>query len=571
MHGFDVTVVTGYPISGDGAAPPAREVRNGVTIVRASGTTFSPRRFVGRATNYVTYFLSALWAALWMPRPDVAVALTDPPIIGLAALASRPRCGFVFYCQDIFPEVAGLLEDFKSPLVNSFLEHLNRFLVSRARRIIALGDAMADRLVNGKGAEPSKISVIHNWADTEAIVPSDKRNVFSEAHGLADRFVVLHAGNIGLSQNLDAVIDAADRLRDRRDIVFLFIGDGNRRETLASQAASRSLEQVRFLPYQPRDQLRWTYATRRRVPRLAQARPRRLHRAQQALSDSGRGPPVRRRGRSIDRSGGDRRAASVRRRRVTRRPQGSCRLDGGACGRPGHARQARVERAECRGALRARSPGGGSRVGRGRPRLRMLKRAFDIVVSGTGLLVSSPIWVLVAVAIKVEDGGPILFAQERVGLGGRVFRAYKFRSMVPDAERHTGAVQATANDPRVTRVGRVLRSTALDELPQLWNILKGDMSIVGPRPLRPGEADTTADGRHLPLASIPGYERRHRIRPGLTGIAQVYAPRDMPRTGKFKYDLLYQRRAGFCLDLRLILRSFWITARGAWEHPPEKR
>lgn len=195
----------------------------------------------------------------------------------------------------------------------------------------------------------------------------------------------------------------------------------------------------------------------------------------------------------------------------------------------------------------------------------MLKRAFDLIVSGAGLLVFSPVSAIIALAIKVDDGGPVLFAQERVGRHGQVFLAYKFRSMVVDAEAHTGAVQATANDPRVTRVGRGLRATAFDELPQLWNIFRGDMSVVGPRPLRPGEADTTADGRHLPLSAIPGYEARHRVRPGLTGLAQVHAARDLPRTGKFRYDLLYQRRASFCLDLTLILQSFWITVRGRWE------
>lgn len=194
-----------------------------------------------------------------------------------------------------------------------------------------------------------------------------------------------------------------------------------------------------------------------------------------------------------------------------------------------------------------------------------MKRLFDIIVAGAGLIVLSPVSALIAIAIKLDDGGPVLFTQDRVGLGGRVFPAFKFRSMVVDAERESGAVQATANDPRVTRVGRRLRATAFDELPQLWNILRGDMSVVGPRPLRPGEADTTADGRLLPLAAIPGYEARHRVRPGLTGLAQVYAPRDLPRTGKFRYDMLYQRRAGLCLDLRLILLSFWITARGRWE------
>jgi len=199
-----------------------------------------------------------------------------------------------------------------------------------------------------------------------------------------------------------------------------------------------------------------------------------------------------------------------------------------------------------------------------------MKRLFDVVVSGAGLIVFLPVSLLIALGIKLEDGGPVFFTQERVGRGCRTFRAYKFRSMIIDAERATGAVQATVNDPRVTRMGRILRATAFDELPQLWNIFRGDMSVVGPRPLRPGEADTTADGRHLPLADIPGYEQRHRVRPGLTGLAQVHAARDLPRTGKFRYDLLYQRRASFCLDLKLIAQSFWITARGRWEQRGRK-
>ena len=199
-----------------------------------------------------------------------------------------------------------------------------------------------------------------------------------------------------------------------------------------------------------------------------------------------------------------------------------------------------------------------------------MKRAFDIVVSGAGLIVFAPVSLLIAIAIKLEDGGPIFFSQERVGLDCAVFEAYKFRSMVVDAERLTGPVQATKDDPRITAVGRVLRATAFDELQQLWNIFRGDMSVVGPRPLRPGEADTTAAGIQLPLSSIAGYEQRHRVRPGLTGIAQVHAPRDLPRTGKFRYDLLYQRKANFCLDLTLIAQSFWITARGRWEHRGRK-
>lgn len=194
----------------------------------------------------------------------------------------------------------------------------------------------------------------------------------------------------------------------------------------------------------------------------------------------------------------------------------------------------------------------------------MIKRTFDVLLSSVGLIITSPLWVLIPVLIRLEDGGPVFFSQPRVGRHGRVFRAFKFRSMVPNAERETGPVQAVKDDPRVTGIGRVLRATAMDELPQLLNILGGDMSFVGPRPLRPGELDSTA-ADVLELSAIPGYQERHRIRPGLTGLAQVLAPRDAPRTQKFEYDLVYLQRAGLWLDMQLIARSVWITLHGRWE------
>jgi lipopolysaccharide/colanic/teichoic acid biosynthesis glycosyltransferase len=203
-------------------------------------------------------------------------------------------------------------------------------------------------------------------------------------------------------------------------------------------------------------------------------------------------------------------------------------------------------------------------------RVPFAKRLLDIALSGTGLAASAPLWLVLAAAVKLEDGGPVFYGQERVGEGGRVFRAWKFRSMIPDAEKHVGAVQATENDPRVTRVGRIMRATAMDELPQLWNILVGDMSFVGPRALRPGEIETGSAGQHVRLEDVPGYADRHRVRPGLTGIAQIFAPRDIARRHKFRYDRLYIRRQSFVLDLRLIALSFWITFRGRWEARSEK-
>ncbi len=195
------------------------------------------------------------------------------------------------------------------------------------------------------------------------------------------------------------------------------------------------------------------------------------------------------------------------------------------------------------------------------------KRALDVVLSGIGLIVSAPLWALIAAAIKLDDGGPVFYGQERVGQAGWRFRSWKFRSMVPGAEQRR---QAAAGDARVTRVGRLLRATALDELPQLWNIFVGEMSFVGPRALLPEEIEVHGTGESVPLEAIPGSEMRHRVRPGLTGVAQVFAPRDVPRRHKFRYDLLYIRRQSFLLDLRLITLSFWITFRGAWERRERK-
>jgi lipopolysaccharide/colanic/teichoic acid biosynthesis glycosyltransferase len=193
-----------------------------------------------------------------------------------------------------------------------------------------------------------------------------------------------------------------------------------------------------------------------------------------------------------------------------------------------------------------------------------MKRAFDATLALSGLVMSAPLWLACAALIRLEDGGPVFYSQERVGRNGRRFRALKFRSMRPDAELGTGPLQAREADVRVTRVGRIMRATAMDELPQLWNILRGDMSFVGPRALRPGEIERDGDAL-VALEAVPGYGARIAVRPGLTGIAQVYAPRDISRRYKFKYDALYVRQQSFWLDMRLIVLSFWISFRGTWE------
>ena len=194
----------------------------------------------------------------------------------------------------------------------------------------------------------------------------------------------------------------------------------------------------------------------------------------------------------------------------------------------------------------------------------LLKRPFDILVAAVGLLIASPLWVIFSIAIKLEDRGSIYFTQDRWGKDKGRFKVYKFRTMVPNAVEKFGNVQAQENDPRVTRMGRFLRATSLDEMPQLLNIAKGDMSWVGPRALPIDEVQTQEEGE-LPDEAIPGFEARSKLRPGLTGITQIFAPRDIPRQQKYGYDAIYATSQTLWLDIRLIFLSLWITVRARWE------
>ncbi len=193
------------------------------------------------------------------------------------------------------------------------------------------------------------------------------------------------------------------------------------------------------------------------------------------------------------------------------------------------------------------------------------KRLLDLLLASLMLVFTAPAWALIALAIKLEDGDPVLYEQERYGRGGGRFHLKKFRSMRAGCDRDHGIRQAKEDDPRVTRVGRLLRRFGLDELPQILAIWKGDMSFVGPRPLAIGEIIEDEEGNHVPWESLDGFADRLSLRPGLTSLATVYLPKDVHPERKFRYDLEYVRRRSLALDLRLILVSFLISFSGRWE------
>lgn len=179
------------------------------------------------------------------------------------------------------------------------------------------------------------------------------------------------------------------------------------------------------------------------------------------------------------------------------------------------------------------------------------KRLLDILASAIGLLILSPLMLITALCIKLQDGGPVFYRQIRLTRGGRMFRLTKFRSMIVDAESRTGAVLAGKSDDRITPVGRVIRATRIDELPQLWNILKGDMTLVGPRPERPEFYEKIC-------AEYPEFDYRLKVKAGLTGYAQLYGKYNTSFADKARLDMYYIQHASFLWDLQMIFYTLKI-------------
>ena len=189
---------------------------------------------------------------------------------------------------------------------------------------------------------------------------------------------------------------------------------------------------------------------------------------------------------------------------------------------------------------------------------RRVKRLMDLSVSAAVLILLAPIWILVGLIIKIDSRGPILYKQERVGRNGRIFSIYKFRSMYQDAEKKTGPIWAGADDPRITRVGKILRKLRIDEVPQFINVFKGDMSLIGPRPERPYFVEQLKK-------EIPFYSRRLRVRPGITGWAQIKHEYDQSLDDvrkKVQYDLFYLENMSLRMDLKIILSTISVMLRG---------
>jgi putative colanic acid biosynthesis glycosyltransferase WcaI len=251
---FEVTVVTGR-LQGRKDLP-SREVMNGVLVLRTRSTAFERTKLHLRAINYLTYLADSFVRAQSRGRPDLVLCMTDPPIVGDlgVVIARAKRAPLLIISEDVFPEIATELGRLTNPVVVRLLRSLVGFYLRRADLVVAIGDRMRERLI-AKGAAPHRVTVIPNWVDTTAITPQPKDNDWSRSLGLDGRFIVMHSGNIGHAQNLDALILATTYLRDLDDLAVPIVGFGARYRELTQLAEGLGAQRVRFLEYQPRERL----------------------------------------------------------------------------------------------------------------------------------------------------------------------------------------------------------------------------------------------------------------------------------------------------------------------------
>ncbi len=251
---YEVTVVTGRLQGRDDL--PHTEMLNGVRVLRTRSTSFDRTKLSQRGLNYVTYLADSLVRSLSIEPPQLVVCMTDPPIVGDLGVAVARRFGapLLVISEDVFPEIATELGRLTNPLVVQVLRRLVAFYLKRADHIVAIGDRMRERLI-AKGASPERISVIPNWVDAAAIVPAPRANDWARDQALADRFVVMHSGNVGHAQDLDNLVRATTFLRDLDDLAVPIVGFGARHAEIQALAERLDADKVMFLPYQPRELL----------------------------------------------------------------------------------------------------------------------------------------------------------------------------------------------------------------------------------------------------------------------------------------------------------------------------
>ena len=571
--GHAVHVLTGLPNHPSGRIHAtyartrrAREREGGLQIERVWLHATPRRTALTRLWNHLTFAVSAFPVALSGPRPDVVLVSIPPLFLGLTGWIAARRHGapLVVDCRDDWPRAAIALGEMRPGLAAAGLSAIARFIQRRAARVLAVTPGMK-RQLERRGFDAGRIELLTNGADTELFRPAPP------VDGIGRPFTVLYAGTHGLVHGMEVLLDAAHRLRDRSEMRFVLVGDGVAKAALQRRATELGLPNVEFRGSLPPAELVEVIhasdacvATTRDHEFSGETIPVKLFDylacgrpvvgavsgdAADVLNASGGGEVV---------PPGDGAALAEALRRLAADPARRAVLAA--------AGPAFVEREYSRRALGerlVRVVEETERAAHGRdvapvPRgaRAAIKRGTDLAVAVALLVVLAPLLALLAIAIRLDSPGPALFRQRRIGRGSREFRIVKFRTMrvgTPDLASHLLGPAA----PQVTRLGRALRRTSLDELPQLWNVLKGEMSLVGPRPALFNQYDLIAMRQQAGVDAL---------RPGVTGWAQIHGRDDIPLERKVTFDRHYLEHLSPGLDLAITMRTFLtlFSSRGVY-------
>ncbi|MEW5724504.1 MAG: sugar transferase [Thermodesulfobacteriota bacterium] len=540
------------------AASGGIEEYDGVHVRRAWAHPSLHRGFFWRLFSFLSFMVSAVVESLRAGPADLVMG-TSPPLFQAfsawltAALRRRP---FLLEIRDLWPEFAVDLGVLTNPLLIGLARRGERFLYARASHLVVNSPAYADYLVK-KGVPRTKVTLVPNGTDPDLFQPEADGARLRRELGLEGRFVLTYAGALGPANDIPTIIHAAGLLRDRPEFRFLLVGDGQERPALEAMVREMNLTNVTFTGSRPKREMPEflaasdaCLATLKDIPMFRTTYPNKVFDYMAAgrptllaidgvireVMDRAEGGIFVRPGRPEDLA-----QAAVY---LREHPEKAREM--------GRAARSYVVRHFHRRVQAHRFARTIARAGRMKRQTLCgwwVKRLGDVLVSSAALVILSPLLLVLAGLVRIFMGSPALFTQARPGLGGRPFRLYKFRTMTDARDREGNPLP---DGKRLTRFGRFLRRTSLDELPELYNVLKGDMSLVGPRPLLMEYLDRYDETQ----------ARRHEVKPGITGWAQVNGRNVLTWEEKFALDVWYVDHQNLFLDLKILGLTLWRAARG---------
>jgi lipopolysaccharide/colanic/teichoic acid biosynthesis glycosyltransferase len=550
--GHDVRVVTGFPNYPGGKLYEGyrlrifqRETVDGIPVLRVPLYPSHDGSGSRRILNYLSFAVAATVGVLVTKRPDVAYVYHPPASVGVPAIVLKVVKGvpFVYDIQDLWPDTLLATGMVTNPRVLSLVGRVMNAVYRRAGRIVVLSPGFREALV-ARSVYRGRIDVIPNWADEQQIDVSRPSSERAIELGFDHRFTVTFAGNIGKGQGLEVILDAAHDLIEK-PIRFLVIGAGLELKNLRKSAQERGLHNVEFLPRRPLSQIGELLALSDAllvhlrddplfsitIPSKTQAymmagRPILMGvrgDAARLVAESGSGL-------CFDPQRGDQLAAAVE---ALVEMSESDRAQMGAAGRAYYEERLslRVGAQRFAAILEVASLL--------KPHVLAVKRGGDIVASLLLIALLSIPMAVIALVVRSKLGAPVLFRQTRPGTDGKPFRMIKFRTMTDERDE---AGRLRPDGHRLTRLGAILRSTSLDELPELFNVLRGEMSLVGPRPLLT---------RYTKYFS-PQEEVRMIVKPGITGWAQIHGRNTASWDARLALDVWYVRHQTVGLDLKIL-------------------